>query len=95
MQTFIPTREELEEIISSSVKENMIKTLPEAIRLATEKKILRTDDVMKILNCSRRHIQYLRDSGQLSFSQNGRTIIYERSDIEEFLKKNKIKSEDK
>lgn len=95
MQTFIPTREELEEIISSSVKENMIKTLPEAIRLATEKKILRTDDVMKILNCSRRHIQYLRDSGQLSFSQNGRTIIYQRADIEEFLKKNRIKSEDK
>ncbi|MEX2347702.1 MAG: helix-turn-helix domain-containing protein [Balneolaceae bacterium] len=91
MQTFIPSREELEEIISNSVRENMVEALPEAIRIATEKKILRTDDVMKILNCSRRHIQYLRDSGQLSYSQNGRTIIYERSDIEDFIKKNKVR----
>lgn len=91
MQTFIPTREELEEIISNSVRENMVKALPEVIRIATEKKILRTDDVMKILNCSRRHIQYLRDSGQLSYSQNGRTIIYERSDIENFIDKNKVR----
>lgn len=90
MNAYIPTRKDLEEIVSKSVKETIEKSLPGAIRKATRKKWLRTDDVMELLQCSRRHVQYLRDSEQLSFSQNGRTIIYDIDEIEAFLNKHKV-----
>ena len=91
MHAYIPTKEELEEIISRCVKKNIAEALPGAIRKGTRKKWLTTDEVMEILQCSRRHIQYLRDSEQLPYSQNGRTIRYDIDDIEIFLRHHKVR----
>lgn len=91
MNAYIPTRKDLEELIEKSVEKSISNSLPRAIRKATRKKWLRTDDVMELLQCSRRHVQYLRDSEQLSFSQNGRTIIYDIDEIEAFLNTHKVK----
>lgn len=91
MQTaYIPTKEELEKIVSRSVKKNIKEVLPEAIRKATRKQWLTTDEVMEILQCSRRHVQYLRDSNQLTYSQNGRTVRYHIEDVEAFLNNHKV-----
>lgn len=90
MNTYIPSQEDLEQIVSSVVKETIDTALPEAIRKATRRKWLTTDEVMEILQCSRRHIQYLRDSEQLPYSQNGRTIRYNIEDIETFLNNHKV-----
>lgn len=90
MNAYIPTRKDLEELIEKSVEKSISNSLPGAIRKATRKKWLRTDDVMELLQCSRRHVQYLRDSEQLSFSQNGRTIIYDIDEIEAFLNTHKV-----
>lgn len=95
MNAYIPTRKDLEDIVSKSVEESIKKALPGAIRKATRKKWLRTDDVMEILQCSRRHVQYLRDSEQLPFSQNGRTIIYDIDEVEAYLNIHKVSHEDK
>lgn len=92
MHAYIPTKDELEEIIARCVKRTIAEALPGAIRRGTRKKWLTTDEVMEMLQCSRRHIQYLRDSEQLPFSQNGRTIRYDIEDIELFLRTHKTKS---
>lgn len=90
MNTFIPTKEDLKEIIRDAVQETVDKSLPGAIRKATRKKWLTTDEVMELLQCSRRHVQYLRDSDQLPYSKNGRVIRYDIDDVEEFLNDHKV-----
>jgi len=88
--TFIPTKEELENIVSKSVKEAIKEVLPNAIHKATRKQWLTTEEVMKMLQCSRRHVQYLRDSNQLAFTQNARTIRYKVDDVEAFLNRSRV-----
>jgi len=90
MNVFIPNKEELEEAIYKAVQQVLREEMPEIIHKATRRKWLTTDEVMEMLQCSRRHIQYLRDSDQLSYSQNGRTIRYNIEDKEAFLNEGKV-----
>ena len=92
MNAYIPTQDELEDIVSRAVTQTMEQTLPAVIRKATRKRWLTTGEVMEMLQCSRRHVQHLRDTEQLSYSQNGRTIRYQVEDVEAFLNSHKIKS---
>lgn len=89
MHAYIPTKEDLQEIISKAVQDTVDKSLPGAIRKATRKKWLTTDEVMDMMQCSRRHIQYLRDSDQLPYSKNGRVIRYDIDEVEEFMNDHK------
>jgi len=79
-------------MVNRAVKDALKDILPNVIRQASKKEWLNTDDVMEYLQCSRRHIQYLRDSEQLPYSQNGRTIRYHIDDIDTFLKNHKVKA---
>jgi len=90
MNVFIPNKEELEEAIYKAVRQVLWEEMPEIISKATRRKWLTTDEVMEMLQCSRRHIQYLRDNNQLSYSQNGRTIRYNIDDVEAFLNEGKV-----
>ena len=94
MQAYIPTKQDLKQIIRETVKETLSETLPQAIREGTRQKWLTTDDVMEMLQCSRRHVQYLRDSGQLPYSQNNRTIRYNVEDVEKYLNRGKVGARD-
>lgn len=90
MNAYIPTKQDLKEAIREAIKEEMQSSIPGAIRKATRKKWLTTDEVMDILQCSRRHVQHLRDSGQLPFRQNGRTIRYDIDEVEAYLNRGKV-----
>lgn len=89
MNAYIPTREDLQDIIREAVQETVDKTLPSAIRKATRKEWLTTDDVMEIMDCSRRHVQHLRDSDQIPYSKNGRVIRYNADEFDQFMKDHK------
>jgi hypothetical protein len=91
MHAYIPTKDDLQQLIEAAVERTMRECLPEAIRKATRKKWLNTEETMKLLKCSRRHIQYLRDTEQLPYVQNGRTIRYDIDEIEQFLKNHKVR----
>ena len=90
-QIYIPTKEDHEEMLSKIFERKLHEILPGVIRKATRKEWLTTKDVMKILDCSNRHVQYLRDTNQIAFSQNGKTIRYHIEDIERFLNDHKVK----
>lgn len=90
MNAYIPSKEELELFIDRAVAKSIMKYLPDAIRKATRKKWLSTDDVMEMLQCSRRHVQHLRDTKQIPFMQNGRLVRYDVEDIEDYLNRHKI-----
>lgn len=56
MNVFIPNKEELEEAIYKAVQQALREEMPEIIRKATRIKRLTTEEVMEMLQCSRRHI---------------------------------------
>lgn len=85
MNVFIPNQQELEEAVYKAVIKVMREEMPEIIRKATRRKWLTTDEVMEMLQCSRRHVQYLRDAKLIPYSQNSRTIRYDVEDVEAFL----------
>jgi hypothetical protein len=89
---YIPTKQELREAISKEVRDTVLDVLPEAIREATQRQWLDTADVMDMLQCSRRHVQHLRDSKQLEYYQTNRTIRYKYSDVIAYLNNGKVSS---
>jgi len=92
MNAYIPSEEDLERIVHRAVSKTISDCLPDVIRKATRKKWLTTDEVMEILQCSRRHVQHLRDSGRLPYRQNGRTIRYDIDEVEAYLNQGKVNS---
>jgi len=93
METFIPTQEELKSIVEDAVKDTVQEALPEAIRKATRKRWLTTKEACDVLNCSRRHLQYIRDSYQIPYTKKGRMIRYKMEDLEAFLNRGKVRAE--
>lgn len=90
MDAYLPTKKEYADIAYQMAKKAFDDALPDALRAATRKEWLDTADVMEILQCSRRHVQHLRDSGQIVYHQTGRTIRYKYSDITAYLNHGKV-----
>lgn len=61
-------------------------------KLALGEQWLTNQEVAKILNVSKRTLQNYRDEGIISFSQVGSKIYYNVADIEEHLKKHRVKA---
>ena len=93
MDVYIPTRHELEASIGEAVEKAVAQKLPEIVSKVARKPVYSLDETCELLEVSRRHLQYLRDTGQISFIQNGRKIYFRAEDLDEFFEKNYIKKE--
>lgn len=76
--------------ITLAVKEAVKEQLPAFADV--KKDWLSTDEVMEMMNVSRRTVQNYRDEGKIPYSREGRKILYPRQGIEEFLRENMIKA---
>lgn len=76
-----------EQVIKDTVKAQLPK-----LRDSFQKDWLSTEEVMEMMNVSRRTVQNYRDDGKISYTQDGRKILYPRESIEEFLRDNMIKA---
>ena len=94
MKVILTTEKELERMIEKTTRKVLRDVLPTVLREASRKEWLTTDDVMEYLQCSRRHVQHLRDSGKLSFRQNGRMIRYHVEDVLHYLNKGRVNRRD-
>lgn len=88
--TYFPSKEEFEDTIESSFEKLLAEKLPALIRKATEKKYYTIGETCELLDVSRRHLQYLRTSGQINFIKNGKKVYFRREDLEEFFDRNYI-----
>lgn len=89
--TYISTQDELKAIVEQAVTKAVSERVPEIIRKATRKEWLTTQEAMKLLDCSRRHLYHLRDTNQIKYHQHGRKILFHIDEIERFLKDNEVK----
>jgi len=88
---FIPTREELQELIQKAVQEAVSQQVPKVVREATAKEWLTKEELQQLTGWKPRTIQHLRDTRQIPFSQHGHKILYPRKGIMDFLEDNHIK----
>lgn len=77
--------------VTEAIKEAIKEELP-SFQNSFQKEWLNTEEVMEMLDVSRRTVQTYRDEGKIPYTQNGRKILYPREGIEEFLRKNMIKA---
>lgn len=92
MHTYISSKEELIKVIQESVDRSLMNLLPAALKKGLHKKWLTTNEVMDLLQCSRRHVQHLRDTAQISYSQNNQTIRYDIDEIDRYMAGNRVNS---
>ncbi len=92
MNTYIPSKDELQKAISEAVEAAVTSKLPTIIRKATRKPYYTIDEACGILSVTRRHLQYLRDTNQISFVQHGRKVYFKAEDLDEFFNNNYIKN---
>ncbi|MCH8487283.1 MAG: helix-turn-helix domain-containing protein [Candidatus Cyclonatronum sp.] len=91
MQTYLPTKQELDQAIKQAVSEAVQEVLPVLIRKATAKEFLTKEELQELTGWSARTLQNLRDTRQIPFSQHGKKILYPYDGIMQFLKDNHIK----
>lgn len=89
---YFPTQEEFRDTIERSFEKLLAEKLPGLIRKATEKKFYTIDETCDLLDVSRRHLQYLRTSGQINYVKNGKKIYFRREDLEDFFDRNYIET---
>lgn len=90
--TYFPTKQEFEETIERSFEKLLAEKLPALIREATEKEVYTINETCELLDVSRRHLQYLRDSGQINYIKNGKKIYFRREDLQQFFDRNYIET---
>ena len=95
MQTVVLSPNELTELIDKAVEGAIEKHIPTAIRQATKKTFLTTDELSNLTGWSRRTIQYLRDSRQLPFIQDGRRVLFSTDEIEKYLNERRVRARGK
>jgi len=85
---YFPSQAEFEDIIELKFERILSDKLPALIRKATQKQYFTISDACELLSCSRRHLLYLRQSGQINFVKNGKKIFFKREDLEAFFDDN-------
>ena len=93
MNTYISSRQELESTITKAVEKAVSQRLPQIIKKVTQKEYYNIEEVCAALDISKRHLQYLRDSGQIGYVKNGRKIYFKAEDLQDFFDKNYIAAE--
>lgn len=88
--------------ITIQLDENTLKEITTAVKEAVKEQLpfladfkkdwLSTEEVMEMMNVSRRTVQNYRDDGKIPYSKDGRKILYPRKGIEAFLRANMIKA---
>lgn len=73
------------------IKEAVKEQLP-SMKNSFQKNWLSTEEVMEMMNVSRRTVQNYRDEGKIPYTQDGRKILYPRDGVEDFLRANMVKA---
>ena len=93
MELIVTSPEKIQELVNQAVSQAVSEVLPKVYRQMYKKPVYSNDEVCDLLKVSKRHLQYLRDTEQITFIQNGRKILYRAEDLEAFFNANQINAE--
>lgn len=85
----IESADTIRQIIKESVANSIAELLPKYLS-TNQKSVFTLDEVIKLLGVSRRHLQHLRDTSQITYSKLGKKIYFTPDDITMFMDNNRI-----
>jgi excisionase family DNA binding protein len=80
----------LKALISQAVDEAIKPHIERLAATPNMKPVYTIDEVTEMFGVSKRHLQYLRDSGQIGYIQNGRKILFRAEDLNKFFENHYI-----
>jgi hypothetical protein len=80
----------LKDLVTQAVNEALEPHLRMLVKAPSTQPVYTAEDVIKMFGVSKRHLQYLRDSKQIGYVQNGRKILFRSEDLTEFFDKNHV-----
>jgi len=83
--------EQLVAVLTKTIESVILSELPKIKQSQNTKLVYTIEDVCEMFQVSKRHLQYLRDSGQIGYVQNGRKILFRYEDLDAFFNKNYVK----
>ncbi|RMF55909.1 MAG: DNA-binding protein [Bacteroidetes bacterium] len=86
------TRADLEAAIEAAVRRAIEEALPEAVRRATEPEYMTGAEVMALTGWSERKLAYLRQRREVPFIKRGRSVLYPREGIREYLEEGRVRA---
>jgi excisionase family DNA binding protein len=93
-QQFFPTKEDFQQAVDESFEKIISDKLEALVKRATAKEIYTINEVCDLLDCSRRHLMYLRSSGQINYIKNGKKVYFRHEDLLDFFDRNYIENEE-
>jgi excisionase family DNA binding protein len=91
MNIIITEKEQLQELLTKTVAEAVKRELNPLLSSINTKPVYTIQEVCNLFKVSKRQLQYLRDSRQLSFIQNGRKVLFRWEDLDAFFNQNYVK----
>ena len=82
----------VKELFKSELDSILKARIPEIIRQANRKTYLTTADLEELTGMTSATQKYHRDAGNLSFSQEGRRILYKTEDVENFISERRVEA---
>jgi excisionase family DNA binding protein len=78
---------DLKDLVTQAVNEALEPHLRQLNQMAKPylKPVYTPEEVAEMFGVSKRHLQYLRDSQQIGFVQNGRKILFRAEDLTTFF----------
>ena len=93
LNVIVLTESQIKAIITDILENVLEQRIPEIVRRANRKEILSTSDLKDLTGMSYRVQKYHRDTGNLSYSQDGRKIFYRTVDVEKFMAERRIEAQ--
>jgi excisionase family DNA binding protein len=82
---------DLRQILRETIRSELREVLPDLIRQNVSKEFLTIDETVELTGFSRRHLQFLRSEKRIPYHKHGRKILFNRSELLQFLEDNHIK----
>ena len=93
MDIIITEKEQLQELLTKTVAEAVKRELNPLLSSINTKPVYTINEVCDLFKVSKRCLQHLRYSRQLSFIQNGRKILFRWEDLDAFFQNNYVRGE--
>lgn len=92
-KVIVTSEDKILSLLKASLKDILHEELPQVIKKAQRKDFLSLEELQELTGFSYGKIRYLRESGQLEYTQSGKSIIYPTDAVYKYLEDNRIKTD--
>ncbi|MES3629942.1 MAG: helix-turn-helix domain-containing protein [Longimonas sp.] len=88
--TIVTDTETIEQIIQDAVEGVLMTRVPDALREAQKPEWMRPEQVEQRFGLTKRQLTYMRNNGNVEYTQRGRRILYKVESIEAWIEAGRV-----